>query len=316
MTKTSQLNTICRILNLSLCAAMLSLAPAFAQTLPHPAVADAKIRAETKPIKASKIILIGDSTVSVHGGWGSSFCEHHVTSFLACLNLARGGRSSFSYRAEGSWAIALSEMKTQNYDKIYVLIQFGHNDQPGKPGRTTDLKDEYPAFLTAYIKDVRQAGAIPVLVTPLTRRMFKEGVLGNELEPWAEAVRKVAQTENVALIDLYARSQQIVSALGAAQATQFAPVPPSAQVMAAAQTGTTISAKTGVPAPTANEVAVTNPATAALQPTETASLPPLGFAKVEFDYTHLGRSGADFFAKIVTEELSIKVPELRPLLVP
>lgn len=55
------------------------------------------------------------------------------------MNLARGRRSSGSYGVEGSWDIALSEMRTSGYQNIWVLIQFGHNDQPGKPGRFTNL---------------------------------------------------------------------------------------------------------------------------------------------------------------------------------
>ena len=57
--------------------------------------------AEVRMISASKIILVGDSTTAVMGGWGPSFCAYHVTSFAACVNLARGGRSSGSYFAEG-----------------------------------------------------------------------------------------------------------------------------------------------------------------------------------------------------------------------
>src|SRR5688500_19736315 len=68
-------------------------------------------RPPVTPIRASKIILVGDSTTAVQGGWGPSFCADHVTSFLACVNLARGGRSSYNYRAEGSWDIALHEMR-------------------------------------------------------------------------------------------------------------------------------------------------------------------------------------------------------------
>jgi lysophospholipase L1-like esterase len=57
----------------------------------------------------------------------------------------------------------------------HVLIQFGHNDQPGKPGRSTDLASEYPANLKRYVDEVRAAGGQPVLVTPLTRRSFRDG---------------------------------------------------------------------------------------------------------------------------------------------
>src|SRR5262245_66675530 len=116
---------------------------------PAPAPAPASAPAVT-PIRASKIILTGDSTVAVQGGWGGSFCAEHVTSFAACVNLARGGRSSGSYRAEGSWDIAMSEARAPGYIATWVLIQFGHNDQPGKPGRSTDLATEFPANLKRY----------------------------------------------------------------------------------------------------------------------------------------------------------------------
>ena len=281
---------------LLLCLALLA-TPASAQTL-----SDAEARAQIKPISAKKIILVGDSTTAVQGGWGPSFCADHVTSFLACINLARGGRSTFNYRAEGSWDIALHEMKSGGFAATYVLIQFGHNDQPGKPGRSTDLVAEFPANLRAYVSEVRAAGAIPVLVTPLTRRGFESGRLQDDLGPWADAIRKVAAEMDVPLVDLYARSQTVVQALGAAQATQFAQVPPPADVAAAAQTGTTIPATPLPPAATPAQV--------------NAILEPMGAAKLSFDYTHLGRSGADFFAGIVTEELSKAVPELRRELIP
>src|SRR4051794_17881370 len=80
---------------------------------------------------AVKIVLVGDSTTAVQGGWGPSFCGKHVTSFAACINLARGGRSSGNYRTEGSWDLALKEIASGGFNDTYVLIQFGHNDQPG-----------------------------------------------------------------------------------------------------------------------------------------------------------------------------------------
>ena len=114
-------------------------------------------------MRASKIVLVGDSTTAVQGGWGGSFCAEHVTSFVACVNLARGGRSSGSYIAEGSWDLALAEMRTPGFVNTWILIQFGHNDQPGKPGRSTDLATEFPANLRRYVTEARAAGAKPVL---------------------------------------------------------------------------------------------------------------------------------------------------------
>lgn len=253
-------------------------------------------------IRASKIILIGDSTVAVQGGWGSSFCAEHVTSFAACVNLARGGRSSGSYIAEGSWEVALNEARTPGFVNTWVLIQFGHNDQPGKPGRSTDLATEFPANLKRYVTETRAAGAQPILVTPLTRRQFKDGKVQNTLIPWAEAATRVAKEMKVPLIDLNARSSKAVEAMGSAVANSFAPRPASADVTAAAVTGTTIeAAKETNDRPPANHA---NPA-----------LPPLAQPKLSFDYTHLGRTGADYFATMVTEELATHVPEMRPLLI-
>ncbi|TFI57568.1 rhamnogalacturonan acetylesterase [Sphingomonas parva] len=258
-------------------------------------------RPPVQPIRASKIVLVGDSTVAVQGGWGPSFCARHVTSFLACVNLARGGRSSYNYRAEGSWDIALAEMRRRPWEQVYVLIQFGHNDQPGKPGRSTELATEFPANLKRYVAEARAAGAIPVLVTPLTRRQFKDGTLIRDLEPWAEATRRVAAETGAPLVDLHARSTAAVQAMGAAAATRFAQRPPSPTVWAAAATGTTIDANGGaVPAPAAAN----------------AAAEPMGQAKLSFDYTHIGPEGADFFAGQVVEELARAVPALRRNLIP
>src|SRR3546814_2333402 len=82
-----------------------------------------------------------------HSGWGGAFCAHHVKSSVACLNGGRGGRSTRSYRQEGSWDIALAEAKVPGYRGTWVLIQFAHNDQSSKSERWTDEKNEIPANL-------------------------------------------------------------------------------------------------------------------------------------------------------------------------
>lgn len=277
-------------------ALALSAGAAQAQTAPTD-------RPPAVPIKASKIILVGDSTTQVLSGWGGSFCAYHVTSFAACVNLARGGRSTYSYRAEGSWDLALAEMKTPGFVKTWVLIQFGHNDQPGKPGRSTDLATEFPANLRLYVKEARAAGAEPILLTPLTRRQFKAGKLDRDLDAWADSIRKVAAELQVPLVDLNKRSADAVEALGPSMANRFAQVAPAREVSAAALTGTTIA----------------NPPAAAAVPSapqNNAAVEPLGDAKLAFDYTHLGPVGADFFSKMVADELAVAVPKMRQLLVP
>jgi lysophospholipase L1-like esterase len=272
------------------------------------AVFSANVHAQDTPagarIHASKIILVGDSTTQVNSGWGGSFCAYHVTSFAACVNLARGGRSTLSYRAEGSWDLALAEMKTPSFVNTWVLIQFGHNDQPGKPGRSTDLATEFPTNIRHYVEEARAAGAHPILLTPLTRRQFKNGQLQNDLAPWAQAIVKVATELKVPLVDLNAKSAAAVQAMGPVAATDLAQATPANEVLAAAKSGTTIEVSSVTPAPVTPITAANTPA------------PSMGQLKRTFDYTHLGSKGADFFSKLVTDELAIQVPDLRPLLIP
>jgi pectinesterase len=158
--------------------------------------------------KLLRVVLVGDSTVAVTSGWGTGFMRY-VSESAVCLDLARGGRSSKSFIDEGHWKNALAEHPD------YVLIQFGHNDQPGKgPDRETDPATTFPDYLRRYVDEARAIGAKPILVTSLTRRNFRDGKLVDSLGPYAEATRKVAAEKAIPLIDLYARSTELVEKLG------------------------------------------------------------------------------------------------------
>lgn len=259
-------------------------------------VSDAEARAQTRGVSLQKIILVGDSTVQVGSGWGGAFCANHVAAFTPCINMALGGRSTLSYRAEGTWDIAMSEAKAQGFSKVYVIIQFGHNDQPGKPGQSTDLDAEFPQNLKQYVRDVRSAGAIPVLVTPVTRRNFVDYSLQDTLAPWADSTKRVAQDLQVPLVDLHKISVDLVQAMGPVASLDLSVAKPSQAVVEAAKTGTSIGAfKPGVV--TAKPTEVVESAKSA--PSET------------FDYTHLGRQGAALFSAEFAKALILAVPELK-----
>ena len=173
--------------------------------------------------EALRVILVGDSTMATRTGYGDAFCGLFKWQ-VACANLARGGRSTKSYRADGSWDHTLAILRDGGGGRsTYVLIQFGHNDQPGKAERSTDLATEYPANLRRYIEEVRREGAKPVLVSPLTRRGFAAGgAHRDDLAPWAEAMRNVAREEGVPLLDLHADSVKAVQRMGPAEADGLA----------------------------------------------------------------------------------------------
>ena len=167
----------------------------------------------------TKIILIGDSTTQDRSGWGLGFKQFVDTNRAECINLAMGGRSSMSFMKEGRWTNALA-LKGD-----YYLIQFGHNNEPGKPGRSTDMPT-FVSDMTKYVDDALAIGAKPILVTPLTRRQWDKenpGKIKSSLEPYAEEVRKIAQAKHVPLVDLHARSIELCEKLGREKCYEFSP---------------------------------------------------------------------------------------------
>jgi lysophospholipase L1-like esterase len=184
--------------------------------------------AQGQPPAGPRLILVGDSTMAPRSGYGNALCARFQQ--VACINLARGGRSSKSYRAEGLWDSVLALLNERGpgdtRQKTLVLIQLGHNDQPGKPERSTDLATEFGPNMTRYVTEARAAGADAVLLTPLTRRTFKNGQLDNDLRPWAEAIIRVGAEQGVPVLDLNALSGDAVRAMGQAAADTLAEAPP------------------------------------------------------------------------------------------
>lgn len=161
-----------------------------------------------------RVILVGDSTMASRTGYGDALCQR-LPLQTTCINVARGGRSSGSFRAEGRWDQVQALLRQPGpFAATYVLIQFGHNDQPGKPGRSTDLVRQFPDNMARYAREAKALGAIPVLVTPLTRRSFKGRWLDDDLAPWSAVTRQVARSGKTALLDLNALSMAAVQAMG------------------------------------------------------------------------------------------------------
>jgi lysophospholipase L1-like esterase len=152
-------------------------------------------------LPSMRIVLVGDSTVTNDQGWGSGF-SLLVTGDVEVVNLAAHGRSSKSFIAEGLWAEALAKQGQ------YYLIQFGHNDEPGKgPDRETDPKTTFRSNMARYVDDVRAIGAKPILITSLVRRIYNEdGTIRTTQTPYVEAVRALAIEKQVLLVDLHAIS--------------------------------------------------------------------------------------------------------------
>ena len=237
--------------------------------------------AQAATLAPIRVILVGDSTMASRSGYGDALCQRFSLE-VTCINLAKGGRSSGSFRQEGRWKEVQDLLRDGGKFKAsYVLVQFGHNDQPGKPGRSTDLVTEFPVNMASYVTEARALGGVPVLVTPLARRTFKGDNLPNGLAPWAAATRKVAQEQHAVLLDLNEDSVAAVQKMGQAEADTLAMAPPPAQEQA---------------------------------PVDANKAEPVGTPKSAFDRTHVGKKGADLFSGMVAREFVQAVPEIAPYL--
>jgi pectinesterase len=156
-------------------------------------------RAQSPP--SVHVVLVGDSTVTDDSGWGAGLA-HFAAPTVRVTNMSANGRSSKSFIDEGLWARALAKRGD------YYLVQFGHNDEPGKgPERETDPGTTYRANMIRYIDESRAIGAKPILVTSLVRRLYnQDGTIRTTQTPYVDAVKALAVEKHVPMIDLYAIS--------------------------------------------------------------------------------------------------------------
>ena len=223
--------------------------------------------AATQPSHKVRIVLAGDSTVTDNAGWGKGFADS-MSSDVEVINLSKGGRSSGSFVKEGRWKQTL-ELKPD-----YVLVQFGHNDQPGHGAdRETDPQTTYKQNMSKYIDEGRAAGIKMVLVTSLSRREWgADNKIHSKLQPWADAVKQLAAEKNVALIDLHARSIELYESLGKEKIQEMSPTKA--------------------------------PSTKPSDSGDTTSAGPV------YDGTHLNAKGGPVVGRIVAQELAKAVPDL------
>ena len=162
------------------------------------------------------VYLIGDSTLSIkekknypETGWGMPFTQFFGEN-VKIDNRAMNGRSTRSFIEEKRWEPVVSSLKKGDY----VFVQFGHNDEVITKKTYTTPK-EFKANLLKYIKETKAKKAIPILLTPVARRKFNaDGKVIDTHQEYAQLVREVASKNKVLLIDLSAKSMELLQSLG------------------------------------------------------------------------------------------------------
>lgn len=154
-----------------------------------------------KPLtKEGTDTLSGDTFVEdfLERGW-AQLLKENIKDNVLVNNYAKNGRSTRTFIEEGLW----DNLIENTHKGDYVIIQFGHNDEPEYKESSYTNPTQFRLNFTAFIAEVRANGANPILCTPVARRKFdKEGNLVATHGEYPDIIRSVAKEENVSLIDM------------------------------------------------------------------------------------------------------------------
>ena len=174
--------------------------------------------------RPATIYLVGDSTVADYtleqdykdkryplAGWGQVFQSFFVKDSLNLIkgiistdsvridDRAKGGRSTRTFFEEGRWAEVYKLLKQGDL----VIIQFGHNDAAKEKTERYVTLSGYKEYLRLFVNQARQKGALPILVTPVSRNYpWKDGKLSSAHGDYPQAMKEVSIEQGVPLIDL------------------------------------------------------------------------------------------------------------------
>lgn len=163
------------------------------------------------------IFWTGDSTVKHNTiltypltGIAQGFERFIKRQQVQIANFAENGRSTKQFIDEGRLAPIYDRMQAGDF----LFIQFGHNDEKiNDPARYADPKDAFGDYLERFVNVARNKGGYPVLITSVTRRLFRDPQAEYRHDAWAEAMRRTARRLDVPLVDLTRRSEALVDSL-------------------------------------------------------------------------------------------------------
>ncbi len=201
-----------------------------------------------------RVHTIGDSTMSEYKpaatpkrGWGMYLQAFFNTDSVEVNNRGKSGASTRTfYETDNLWPSVKKQMKAGDY----LIIQFAHNDEKCKGEdvyvqnarlraegkdtltdmRGTEPNTTYKEYLRTYIREAREMGVIPILMSPICRAYFKNGKINDEGQHKLSAVshqpseagdkdyvrcmREVAEEMMVPFLDMTARSREFYEQAG------------------------------------------------------------------------------------------------------
>ena len=164
------------------------------------------------------IHYIGDSTVArnnIHSYPQTGMSQGlplYLKESVRVVSYAKNGRSTKSFLDEGRFGPVEAAMEEGDF----LFIQFGHNDEKSDEARHTDPDTSFQENLHLFIRAAKKAGAHPVLLTSIARRLFDEN--GNFLPgshgAYPDAMKKAAADAGVPVIDLTTATERFIAELG------------------------------------------------------------------------------------------------------
>ena len=188
----------------------------------------------------SRIFVVGDSTASPFNdpyyiprfGFGTKLQDYLDPAKAEVVNLAVSGRSSISFISDPGSAKNYELLKANIRKGDYLIIAFGHNDEKLETERYTDPnmgKDDAGSFMNSlyvnYVKLAQDAGATPILATPIVRYSPKGEYSGSVVHittgddkfpggDYPEAIRDLGKELNIVVADQTANTKALYEKLG------------------------------------------------------------------------------------------------------
>lgn len=173
-----------------------------------------------------RILCLGDSIMQYNDfstypqtGWVQEL-RRFFPERTEWLNFARNGRSTKSFIDEGRFRRVMAEAAPGDC----ALIQFAHNDEKSAdPSRftTPEPGGTFRANLSYFVRELRTRGVLPVLLTPIARRMFENGVPKDSHGAYSEAVKETAAAEHIPCIDMNALTMDCLARAGEEKSRRF-----------------------------------------------------------------------------------------------
>jgi lysophospholipase L1-like esterase len=171
-------------------------------------------------------------------GWGMYLQAFFNPDSVEVNNRGKSGASTRTfYETENLWPSVKQQMKAGDY----LIIQFAHNDEKCKGEdvyeqnarlraegkdtltdmRGTEPNTTYKAYLRKFINEARAMGVTPILMSPICRAYFKDGIINDEGQHvlsadknYVRSMREVAEEMNVPFLDMTKRTKDFFEYAG------------------------------------------------------------------------------------------------------